>query len=227
MTTFHPELFRGLQSHRGQAHVAGGGPRGACCRECRSWDGDPKKPSPHGQCGKHLEFRGDDGLPVPGDALACKYFDGDIALPVPPSPGARFVAIAMQELPSGWIYSFRKSLSGRCFMRQGRIEAPKPVTRKALYVWLHECAHALKHYGNRKARHVEEYEAEHWAHARMRAHGVPVPRAMTQRAKHDVAGKIREAKLSGAKRIDPRALQFSKRFLSGPSRRVPGEKSGV
>jgi hypothetical protein len=88
------------------------------------------------------------------------------------------------------------------------------VTRKSLYIWLHECAHAVKHYGSRKARHVEEYEAEQWAHAKMRAHGVPVPRAMTQRAKRDVAHTIREAKLNGAKRIDPRALQFSKRFLS-------------
>jgi len=126
----------------------------------------------------------------------------------------RYHAIGMSYLPEGWTFAFRKSLSGRCFTARQHIEAPKPVTRKALYIWLHECAHAHLHSrtagGNRKKpAHVQEYEAEMWAHAQMRQSGVAVPEAMTTRAKVYVARKIRQAVMRGAKRIDPDALKFS------------------
>ena len=69
------------------------------------------------------------------------------------------------------------------------IKAPKPVTRRALYIFLHECAHhILGHIGSprRKPRLVEEMEeemeAEQWAHATMRAEGLSVPRSMTKQA---------------------------------------------
>jgi hypothetical protein len=209
MTTFHPELFHGLRSYPGQAHPAGGGPLAACCGQCQHWGGDPKKSVESvGRCGKHCELGGDAGPPVPAYASACKYFAA--ALPEPPARGARFMAIAMSALPAGWSYSFRRGLSGCCRMQLKLIEAPKPGTRKALYIWLHECAHAVRHHNNRKPPEVEEYEAEQWAHAKMRAHGVPVPRAMTQRAKRHVAHEIRTAKLAGAKRIDAKARRFSK-----------------
>jgi hypothetical protein len=123
----------------------------------------------------------------------------------------RFYAIGMAHLPEGWTYKFRKNLSGRAFMDSRRIEAPKPVTRKSLYIWLHECAHATLHVGSRKKRHVEEHEAEVWAHAKMREHGIPVPKAMTQRAQRYVARMIRKAMVSGAKSIDPKAAAFAKR----------------
>jgi hypothetical protein len=124
---------------------------------------------------------------------------------------AKCYRIGMAALPEGWTFKFRKNLSGRAYMEDRRIEAPKPVTRKSLYIWLHECAHATLHVGSRKPRHVEEFEAEQWAHAKMREHKIPVPKAMTQRAKRYVARKIRQAVMSGAKSIDPAASRFAKR----------------
>jgi hypothetical protein len=125
----------------------------------------------------------------------------------------RFYAIGMSYLPEGWTYKFRKSLSGRCFVEgRNHIDAPKPVTRKSLYIWLHECAHANLHAdGRRRPRHVEECEAEMWAHAKMREHGIAVPKDMTRRAKAYVARKIRQAVRRGAKTIDKSARSFSKR----------------
>lgn len=126
----------------------------------------------------------------------------------------RFYAIGMANVPAGWTFAFRKALSGRAFLKRLHIDGPKPVTRKALYIWLHECAHAHLHGGakiGKTKRHVEEMEAEQWAHAKMREHGIAVPRAMTERAKTYVARKIKQAERSGAKRIDPAARAFARR----------------
>lgn len=124
----------------------------------------------------------------------------------------RFFAIGMSYVPPGWLVRYRKSLSGRCFY-SGIIEAPKPVTRKALYIFLHECAHAHLHCPKGKSkqpRHVEEMQAEQWAHEKMREHGIAVPRAMTRRAKAYVAHKIEQAERRGAKTISAEARRFSK-----------------
>jgi hypothetical protein len=131
----------------------------------------------------------------------------------------RLMAIAMAELPPGWTYSFRKSLTGCCHARRKHIAAPKPVTRKSLYIWLHECAHAHEpeDYFYKVPQYVAEMRAEKWAHAKMREHGVPVPRAMTVRAKFNVAHKIAivepwhaSAEASGVKckPTDPEARAF-------------------
>lgn len=110
---------------------------------------------------------------------------------------ARFEAIGMAALPAGWTFKYRKALSGVAYCHgRKHIEAPRPVTRKALYIWLHECAHAHLHADPTTRdgkRHVQEFEAEQWAHERMRAAGVAVPRSMTKRAKAYVARKIRQA----------------------------------
>lgn len=146
-------------------------------------------------------------------------------MPLPPATelarlrkeaAARFYAIGMAELPKGCGYAFRKALSGRawCSVDHPRISAPKPVSRRALYIWLHECAHIVLHRGkNREGKpsHVMEHEAEVWAHAKMREHGVPVPRVSTRAAKAYVGRKIRQAKRAGAKTIDPAAAAFAKR----------------
>jgi len=124
---------------------------------------------------------------------------------------ARFYAIGMSYLPEGWTYEFRKSLSGCCWQDSKKIAAPKPVTRKALYIWLHECAHAHLHGARRPKAHVREMEAEQWAHAKMREEGIPVPKAMTKRAKAYVARKIVQAERSGAKTIDPKARRYAKK----------------
>ena len=123
----------------------------------------------------------------------------------------RFYAIGMSYLPAGWTYAFRKSLSGNSDPRKKHINGPKPITRKALYVWLHECGHANLHAdGKRRPRHVEELEAEQFAHATMRKHGIPVPRISTKTAKYYVAHQIRKAEKRGAKNIDAKARAFTK-----------------
>jgi hypothetical protein len=122
----------------------------------------------------------------------------------------RFYAIGMGCLPEGHTFAFRKALSGVHWPERKHIEAPKPVTRKSLYIWLHECAHG--HLGHnrsgKKPSHVIEYEAEQWAHEKMREHGIPVPRAMTKRAKQYVARKIKQA--GPRAKIDPAARRFAK-----------------
>lgn len=123
---------------------------------------------------------------------------------------ARFTAIALKYVPDGYTIEYRKSLSGRHFGMQKLIQAPRPVTRKSLYIFLHECAHAHLHAHNgRKPRHVEEMEAEKWAHEKMRENGIPVPRSMTRRAKEYVARKIDQARRRGAKHINAQAKRFA------------------
>lgn len=126
----------------------------------------------------------------------------------------RFYKVGMAYLPEGYTYKFRKSLTGMCWA--DRLEGPKPVTRKSLYIWLHECAHGHLHYKDGakikgKSRHVEEMEAEQWAHAKMRFHKIPVPKAMTERSIAYVARKIDQAVKRGAKHIDPAAAKYAKK----------------
>ena len=105
-----------------------------------------------------------------------------------------------------------KGLWGRAHLDTGLMVAPRPLTRKALYIYLHECGHFVLHGRRRKARHVEEYEAERWAHAKMREAGLRVPRAMTVRAKAYVARMIHRAIRSGAKHINRAAAEWSGPF---------------
>jgi len=123
----------------------------------------------------------------------------------------RFLAVAERYKPEGYTFVYRKSLSGMHYGVSKIIHAPKPTTRKALYIFLHECAHAhLGHAHNGKApRHVEEMEAEQWAHEKMRENDIPVPRSMTKRAKAYVGRKIRQAEARGAKHIDPAARRYA------------------
>lgn len=139
-------------------------------------------------------------------------FDAEQARAAKAALAEKCQAIAALYLPEGWTVKYRNSLSGRCYYEPKRIEAPRPVTRKSLYIFLHECAHAHLHGGRtRTPRHVEEYEAEQWAHAKMREHGIPVPRAMTKRAKGYVRRKIQQAVMRGARRLDPKAVAWSRR----------------
>ena len=121
----------------------------------------------------------------------------------------RLTNIALLYVPEGYRIAYRKSLSGRCDMDKKLIQAPKPITRKALYIFLHECGHANLHDGKRLKRHVEEMQAEQFAHEKMREHGIAIPRAMTKRAKQYVTRKITQAQRRGAKRIDPTAKKFA------------------
>jgi hypothetical protein len=122
----------------------------------------------------------------------------------------RFAAIAAAETPTDVKVTFRKSLSGCAWVASRKISVPRPVTRRALHIYLHEIAHIVLDHRNQKPRHVEEFEAETWAFAKMREHGVAVPRKSLTRAKAYVARKIRQAKRRGAKHIDPRAAAFAR-----------------
>ena len=125
----------------------------------------------------------------------------------------RCVETALANTPASVrVVRIRKTLSGRAYGAD-EIAVPRPITRRALHVFLHECAHvALGHVGGgrgRQPRHVEEFEAERWAFDRMRAAGIPVPRKSLRRAKSYVAYKIRQARRRGAKTVDQEAQRWA------------------
>lgn len=124
----------------------------------------------------------------------------------------RFAAVAIEETPAAIRYIVtRLRLGGRAF--GDHIEAPRPLTRKALYIYLHEIAHVIRGHCDtkcRKPRHLREYEAEKWAHDKMHAHGIAVPRKMTSRAGSYVRRKIRRAQARSAKNIDRQAQVFAR-----------------
>jgi hypothetical protein len=91
----------------------------------------------------------------------------------------------------------------------GTLETPRPGSRPALQVFLHECAHyALDHRSNRPV-YLEEYEAEVWSFARMREAGIPVPRESLKAAKRSVAAAIETALARGMKSIESKAARFA------------------
>ena len=131
------------------------------------------------------------------------------------------IACALANTPASVrVIQIRKSLSGVAHTNPkspdfGLLCAPRPVTRKALYIFLHECAHFVlgliaKH------RYLEEMECEKWAHARMREAGLLVPRTMTKRAKEYVRYKIIQAANRGCKKFDQGALKFAGLKLKRP-----------
>jgi hypothetical protein len=138
-------------------------------------------------------------------------FDPNAARAAKAALAERLTAIGASYVPEGWTVEYRKSLSGICYTKRKHIVAPRPITRKSLYIFLHECAHANLHVDSKQKRHAEEHEAEQWAHDTMRKHGIAVPRVMTKRAKRHVARKIVQAKKAGAKTIDPAAAKFARK----------------
>src|SRR5271165_5880942 len=75
--------------------------------------------------------------------------------------------------PNVRVVQVRRSLTGKAYLKQGILAGPKPFTRKALYIFLHECAHFVLHGSCHKPSYVKEKE-EQWAHAKMREAGMPV-----------------------------------------------------
>ena len=129
----------------------------------------------------------------------------------------RCIKVALENTPSNVrCVRIRKDLSGLAETSgpdAGLLCAPRPITRRALYVYLHECAHFVLHTGEKngeRPRYVEEYEAEQWAHKVMRAAGIPVPRAETRQAKENIAYLLRRVKRKKGRRIDPRIRAFGK-----------------
>jgi hypothetical protein len=122
------------------------------------------------------------------------------------------IAVALANTPENvTVVKPRRGLSGYARYAEGLLVAPRPFTRKALYIFLHECAHFALHApgkGPKQPRHVEEMEAEQWAHQKMREAGIAVPRAMTKSAKAYVRRKVHQARRRGAKKIDKGVLAW-------------------
>jgi hypothetical protein len=127
-----------------------------------------------------------------------------------PQP-SRLKFVFYQHLPRGWrfiekgdptppkdmtpSFSFRKNIGEACFETK-TVAAPPITTRYALYVALHECAHARLHAADCGAgwpapEWQTEYEAEMYAIKAMRAAGIPVPRAVMLESR-DYVGMLLE-----------------------------------
>jgi hypothetical protein len=128
----------------------------------------------------------------------------------------RLLKFALESTPANVrVIEVIKSLEGTAYCDPkypefGKMCVPKPATRKTLYVFLHECAHFELHAnGKRKKEYIKEMEAERWAHAKMRAFGIPVPKEMTRSAKSYVRRHIREELAQGVKKFDAEAIKYT------------------
>jgi len=121
--------------------------------------------------------------------------------------------IAFRHMPEGWRWIQRKSLTGVCVYEDKKIYAPSPITRRALQVFLHECAHATLHAErkNGKPQYVKEYEAELWAFRVMRENGIRVSRKMIESAKAFVGWRISMAVRRGLKNVDKKIKRWIQR----------------
>jgi hypothetical protein len=102
-------------------------------------------------------------------------------------------------------------MSGRASLATGHILAPEGVTRQQLYVVAHECAHIALHSDpkrRRRPRHIEEHEAESYAHRALTARGIEVPGASTHWARGYVAQCIEVDRANGIP-ICPMAEAFA------------------
>ncbi|MFO1168968.1 MAG: hypothetical protein U1E19_12800 [Rhodoblastus sp.] len=123
----------------------------------------------------------------------------------------RCLEVASIYTPRDVQVSFRKGLTGCAWARSRRISAPRPLTRRALHVYLHEIAHVvLEHFHDRPV-HEQEFEAEEWALGVMQREGIGVPRASLQRAQAYVAQTILGD--SQATAISLRAAAFARAYL--------------
>lgn len=123
----------------------------------------------------------------------------------------RYMAVAGKYTPMGYSIKYRQSLSGLCWYDKKLIEAPNPVTARALAIYLHECAHAVLGHSKAKAKpvHRMEYEAYHWCFEVFRREGLePHPKSV-DRAQGYVRHKIQQALRRKAKYIDREAAVFA------------------
>ena len=127
---------------------------------------------------------------------------------------SKYLEIAEKYTPPDLQVRYRSRLTGCAWARSRRIAAPRPVTRRALHVYLHEVAHVVLEHYHLKSEHVQEYEAELWAFEVMRAEGIPIPAKSLRRAKDYVAYLVHEAARTGLE-VDQGALRFSD-YLSLP-----------
>ncbi len=85
----------------------------------------------------------------------------------------RCLEVARKHQPKDYTIHYRSSLTGRC-CRDGKwLSAPRPVTRRALHVFLHECHHAMNAY-SKFPSYYAEYQCEMFATRTMESAGLEV-----------------------------------------------------
>lgn len=126
---------------------------------------------------------------------------------------AKLVSVAKRYKPIGVRVRFKKGKklgpAHAIILEDGVKEmlAPKPVTREALFYFLHECSHfILRHWHVKIPLWQQEYEAEQWAIATMRREGIPVSSQSLMEAKSYVRGIVVEHMKKGRPRPPRRVL---------------------
>jgi len=138
----------------------------------------------------------------------------------------RFQAIAQSILDAAGVELIEyhdKGLRGTAWAKDKRVLVPRPTTRRRLYIAAHEAGHVAHGHADGKI-HRQEYEAERYAHAALRRHGIAVPTRSTKRAKKYVAWKIHQAIRRGAKSIDPETLRWCRDFWTEETKRWIAER---
>jgi hypothetical protein len=100
--------------------------------------------------------------------------------------------------------------SGLCEYCEKTIYVPYVCDTFSLYVFLHEVGHAKLHRFSKNPTHVDEYEAEMFAHKALRECGFSVPRYATQSAKRYVWEEILKDRMKGLP-IDPKIERWASR----------------
>jgi hypothetical protein len=128
----------------------------------------------------------------------------------------RLFACALANTPETVrVIHLRRNLSGKAGCRlsspnYGRMWAPRPATRRALFIFLHECGHFSLHADSDKPRYLEEWEAEQWAITRLHEASISVPRESIWCSKRKIARHIvlEQMHLFGAE-IDLRVARYA------------------
>lgn len=120
----------------------------------------------------------------------------------------RMMDVAQKYTPSDVTVEYRNRLSGCAWAWSRHIAAPRPVTRRALHVYLHEIAHVVLEHKHERPEYIQEYEAELWAFEVMQSEGIEIPPRCISRAKANVAYMINRATKLGHE-IDQAAEMFA------------------
>lgn len=99
---------------------------------------------------------------------------------------------------------------GRESAQFGLLEAPRPTTRRGLYVYLHECAHFRLHIDTEHSstNHLREFQAERFAIGVMKRSRIRIPPEELFLAKENVRAAIIRDQARG-KKIAARARRFA------------------
>lgn len=106
----------------------------------------------------------------------------------------------------------RENRGGLAYTDHGNILAPAGENIAQLATLAHECGHIFLHRrgspGYWLPGHVKELEAESYAHQAFRAHGMNIPKRLTDDGRRYVGQWIEADRASGI-RIDPRAVAYA------------------